>query len=163
MTYRMAIALTSLVNALVAAYLHLWKIGLVGTLSCTSGRGCEFVQGSRYGWFFGVDVALIGAVGWTLVFLVALAGTAPAREDDPRVTKLLGALVGFGFVFTLRLKYGEFVVLRAFCVWCAVNAVIVVVNSVLVVLDARRLDRLRSAADITAADGSARAGAAAPR
>jgi hypothetical protein len=60
-------------------------------------------------------VALIGAAGWALVFLVALAGTSPAREDDPRVTKLLGALVGFGLVFTLRLKYGEFVVLRSFC------------------------------------------------
>lgn len=143
MTYRMAIAFTSLVNALVAAYLHLWKIGLVGTLACSSGGGCEYVQGSRYGWFLGVDVALIGAAGWALVFLVALAGTAPAREDDPRVTKLLGALVGFGLVFTLRLKYGEFVVLRAFCPWCAVNAVVVLVNSVLVVLDARRLNRLR--------------------
>jgi len=94
MTYRMAIALTSLVNALVAAYLHLWKLGLVGTLACTSSGGCELVQGSRYGWFLGVDVALIGAVGWTVVFLVALFGTSPAREDDPRVTKLLGALVG---------------------------------------------------------------------
>ena len=146
MTYRMGVAFTSLVNALVAAYLHLWKTGLVGTLACSSGGGCEYVQGSRYGWVFGVDVALIGAAGWALVFLVALAGTAPAREDDPRVTKLLGALVGFGFVFTLRLKYGEFVVLRSFCPWCAVNAVIVVVNSVLVVLDARRLDRRRVAA-----------------
>jgi len=143
MTYRMAIALTSLVNALVAAYLHLWKRGLVGTLACSSGGGCEFVQGSRYGWFLGIDVALLGAVGWTLVCLVALAGTAPAREDDPRLTKLLGALIGFGLVFTLRLKYGEFYVLRAFCAWCAVNAAVVVVNSVLVVLDARRLDRVR--------------------
>jgi uncharacterized membrane protein len=144
MTYRMAIAFTSLVNALVAAYLHLWKLGLVGSLACTSGGGCEYVQGSRYGWFFGVDVALIGAIGWTLVFLLALVGTAPSREDDPRVTKLLGALVGFGLVFTLRLKYGEFLVLRSFCPWCAVNAVIVVVNAVLVTLDARRLDRRRA-------------------
>ena len=146
MTYRMAIALTSLVNALVAVYLHLWKLGLMGTLACTSGGGCELVQGSRYGWFLGVDVALVGAVGWTLVFLVALAGTAPSREDDARLTKLLGALIGFGLVFTLRLKYGEFVVLRSFCPWCAVNAVVVLVNSVLVVLDARRLDRRRAPA-----------------
>ena len=144
MTYRMAIAATSLANALVAVYLHLWKLGLMGTLACSSGGGCEFVQGSRYGSFLGVDVALIGAVGWTLVLVVALAGTAPAREDDARVTKLLGALIGGACVFTLRLKYGEFWVLRAFCPWCAVNAAIVVVNSVLVVLDARRLDRRRA-------------------
>jgi uncharacterized membrane protein len=146
MTYRMAIALTSLVNALVAAYLHLWKLGLVGTLACTSSGGCELVQGSRYGWFLGVDVALIGAVGWTVVFLVALFGTSPAREDDPRVTKLLGALVGFGLVFTVRLKYGEFFVLRSFCPWCAVNVAAVLVTGALAVLDARRIDRQRAVA-----------------
>jgi uncharacterized membrane protein len=146
MTYRMAVAAVSLANALVAAYLHLWKLGLMGALACSSGGACEFVQGSRFGWFLGVDVALIGAAGWAVVFLVAVAGTAPAREDDPRVTKLLGALVGGAFVFTLRLKYGEFWVLRAFCPWCAVNAVAVVVAGVLVVLDARRLDRRRAAA-----------------
>ena len=38
--YRMAIALLALVAALVALYLHLWKAGYTGTLSCTSGRGC---------------------------------------------------------------------------------------------------------------------------
>ena len=147
MTYRMGIALASLANALVAAYLHLWKIGLVGTLACSSGGGCELVQGSRYGWFLGVDVALIGAVGWALVFAVALLGTAPAREDDARVTKLLGAMIGFALVFTARLKYGEFVVLRSFCPWCAVNAVAVLVTGALAVLDARRLDRAAGARD----------------
>ena len=145
MTYRMGIALASLVNALVAAYLHLWKIGLVGTLACTGTGGCEYVQGSRYGWFLGVDVALIGAVGWALVFLVALAGTSPAREDDPRVTRVLSAMIGFALVFTVRLKYGEFVVLRSFCPWCAINVVAVHVTGTLAVLDARRLDRLRAA------------------
>lgn len=146
MTYRMGIALASLGNALVAAYLHLWKLGLVGSLACTSGGGCEYVQGSRYGWFLGVDVALIGAVGWTLVFLVALVGTAPAREDDPRVTKLLGAMIGAALLFTARLKYGEFVVLRSFCPWCAVNAMVVLLTGTLAVLDARRLGRDRAAA-----------------
>ena len=146
MTYRMGIALAALVNALVAVYLHLWKLGLVGTLACTStARGCEFVQGSRYGWFLGVDVALIGAVGWAVVFVVALAGTAPSLEDDPRVTRLLGALVGGALLFTARLKYGEYVVLHAFCVWCLVNLATVLVTATLAVLDARRLDRLRAA------------------
>lgn len=156
MTPRMAIALASLANALVAAYLHLWKLGLVGSLACTAGGGCELVQGSRYGWFLGIDVALIGAVGWMLVFLVALVGTAPAREDDPRVTRLLSAMIGGALLFTARLKYGEFVVLRAFCPWCAVNAATVVVTGVLVVLDARRLDRRRTAARGAAAAGVSR-------
>lgn len=39
--YRMTIALLALVNSLVAAYLHLWKTGRVGTLVCTASGGCE--------------------------------------------------------------------------------------------------------------------------
>ena len=38
--YRMAIALLALVAALVALYLHLWKLGLTGPLTCTAGLGC---------------------------------------------------------------------------------------------------------------------------
>jgi uncharacterized membrane protein len=144
MKLRMALALAALGNAFVALYLHLWKLGLVGTLACTSGGGCEYVQGSRYGWFLGVDVALIGAVGWTLVFLVAFVGAQPRFERESWPTRLAAALVGLAFLFTLRLKYGEFVVLRSFCPWCAVNVVVVLVSTALVWLDLKRLARERA-------------------
>ncbi|MFL5517997.1 MAG: vitamin K epoxide reductase family protein, partial [Gemmatimonadales bacterium] len=62
--YRMAIALLALVAALVALYLHLWKAGYTGALSCTSGHGCETAMLSPWGWFLGVDVALIGTIGY---------------------------------------------------------------------------------------------------
>ncbi|HEY0779453.1 MAG TPA: vitamin K epoxide reductase family protein [Gemmatirosa sp.] len=146
MTPRMLLALASLINALVAFYLHLWKLGLAGSLACTSGGGCEYVQGSRYGWFLGTDVALIGAVGWAVVFVIALVGTLPRWTDDARVTRALTALVAFALLFTLRLKYGEFVVLRSFCPWCAVNAIVVVLSCVLVWRDWVRLRTERQAA-----------------
>ena len=142
MTYRMAVALVALVDSIVALYLHLWKIGLAGTLSCGAEHGCEVVQLSSYGWFLGVDVALIGAVGWAAVFVVAVLGTLPRWEDARWPTVALSALVYPALLFTLRLKYGEFIVLDTFCPWCAVNAVIVVVACVLVALDWRRLRRL---------------------
>jgi uncharacterized membrane protein len=143
MTYRMALALVALVDAIVALYLHLWKIGLAGTLSCGAEHGCEVVQLSSYGWFLGVDVALIGAVGWGTVFVLAVLGTLPRWEDARWPTIALAALVFPALLFTLRLKYGEFIVLRSFCPWCAINAVIVVIASVLVALDWRRLARDR--------------------
>ena len=37
--YRMAIAVLALVAGLVALYLHLWKLGLVGSIACTANRG----------------------------------------------------------------------------------------------------------------------------
>ena len=143
MTHRMGIALASLISGLVALYLHLWKLGLVGTLSCASGRGCQIAQFSTYGSFLGVDVALIGAVGYLAIFIVSVLGTLPSFEDEPWPTMALLALVFPAFAFTLRLKYGEFIVLRTFCSWCAVSAVTITLCVILSVLDWRRVQRVR--------------------
>lgn len=143
--WRMAIAGTSLVSGLVALYLHLWKIGKVGTLSCASGIGCVVAQFSSYGWFLGVDVALIGTIGYAIIFVVAMIGVQPRFELARWPTTILAGLIAFGFLFTLRLKYGEFIVLRTFCSWCAVNAVAITLNVLFVSLDWRRLRRVREA------------------
>ena len=58
-----------------------------GTLACGTGHGCEIVQFSPWGWFLGVDVALIGTVGYTLILVTALIGTtAPRWIRDPLTT-----------------------------------------------------------------------------
>ena len=143
MIYRMSIAIGSLISGLVALYLHLWKLGLAGTLACAGGsHGCEYIQGSRYGWFLGVDVALIGAVGYAALFVVAMLGTTPRWEDEKWPTLALMALIFPALAFTVRLKYAEFVILRGFCPWCAVSAVTITLCTLLVFLDWRRLRRL---------------------
>ena len=86
MMYRMTIALLALVNSLVAAYLHLWKTGRVGTLVCTADGGCETAQFSQYGWFLGVDVALIGAVFYAVLLVVALVSLQPRHVDARRMS-----------------------------------------------------------------------------
>ncbi|MBA3917313.1 MAG: hypothetical protein C0516_01850 [Gemmatimonas sp.] len=141
---RQFIALGSLVNALVALYLHLWKLGLMGSLACSSGGGCAYVQGSPWSWFLGVDVALIGAVGYSVLFVVAIVGSLPRFEDTPWVTRVMQGLIWAAVLFTLRLKYGEFIVLKSFCSWCAISAVSITVFAVLVTLDARRVLRANS-------------------
>jgi uncharacterized membrane protein len=141
----MGIALASLVSGLVALYLHLWKLGLTGALTCGGSRGCEYVQGSPYGWFLGVDVALIGTVGYALLFVAALIGTMPAFEDAKWPTALMQLMIWPAVLFTLRLKYGEFIVLKGFCKWCVVSAVAITLCAVLVTLDRRRLQRLGQA------------------
>ena len=152
MTYRMAIALGSLVSGLVALYLHLWKLGLAGTLACGGNHGCEVAQFSSYGWFLGVDVALIGAVGYAAIFVVSMLGTMPRWEDHPWPTLALIALIFPALAFTARLKYGEFIVLRTFCPWCAVSAVTITACAILILLDWRRLRR-RSVGDVAAEGG----------
>ncbi len=135
----MLIALASLVSGLVALYLHLWKIGKAGSLTCGAGGGCAFVQGSKYGWFLGVDVALIGTIGYALIFLVAFVGTTSRFEDARVITRLLQLLIWPAVLFTIRLKWAEFVILKSFCPWCAVSAVTITLCAILVTLDARRL------------------------
>jgi uncharacterized membrane protein len=100
------------------------------------------VQGSKYGWFLGVDVALIGTVGYALIFLVALMGTQPRWADARVITRALQLLIWPAVLFTVRLKWAEFVILKSFCPWCAVSAVTVTLCAILVTSDARRLARL---------------------
>lgn len=138
----MGIAFASLISAMVALYLHLWKLGLTGSLACTGSGGCALVQGSRFGWFLGVDVALIGAVGYTLLFLVAVVSTLPRFENERAPNTLMQLMIWPAVLFTIRLKYGEFIVLDSFCPWCAVSTVVITLCAILIVLDRRRLARL---------------------
>jgi len=137
-TKRMWIAMLSLISGIVALYLHLWKLGYTGSLACSATGGCEYIQGSKYGWFYGVDVALIGTVGYAAIFLVALLGTLPRYEDATWPNRVLQLLIWPAVLFTIRLKYAEFVILKGFCPWCAVSAVTITLCAMLVVLDARR-------------------------
>lgn len=140
MTYRRGIALVSLASCMVALYLALWKMGYMGRLSCGgSSGGCEYVQGSRYGWFLGVDVALIGTIGYAIIVALALAGSSEALEDARWPTQLLMVMIYGGVLFTLRLKYAEFVLLKSFCPWCAVSAAAITIDAILVTLDWRRV------------------------
>jgi uncharacterized membrane protein len=137
----MLIALSSLISGLVALYLHLWKLGKAGSLACSGSGGCALVQGSKYGWFLGIDVALIGTIGYTLIFMVAIIGTSARFEDSRAITRALQLLIWPAVLFTLRLKWAEFVILKSFCPWCAVSAVTITLCAMLVTLDARRLAR----------------------
>lgn len=139
LTWRQLIAVIALVNALVATYLHLWKLGKAGALACGGGGGCALVQYSPWSWFFGVDVALIGAVGYTVVLVVALLGTSARFSDARWPSQAFLFLVYPALLFTLRLKYYEFFRLKTFCPWCAISAVSITLLSVIVWLEWRRV------------------------
>jgi uncharacterized membrane protein len=141
MMRRMAIALLSLVTGIVALYLHLYKTGVVGNLSCGTG-GCEIAMFSSYGWFLGVDVALIGVIGYSLLLATSLISIQPRWQEARWPGGLLLILALLGFVFTLRLKYGEFIVLKTFCPWCAISATAITIITILAVLDWRAFKKV---------------------
>lgn len=133
----MLIALLSLVGLFVALYLWLFKIGVVGNMSCGTG-GCEAVQLSPESVFMGVEVALIGVVGYLVLLAVAIWGTLPAQAARVAPALALMVLSGGAVAFTAYLKYLEFVVIRAVCQWCVASAVIILVIFLLSVADWRR-------------------------
>jgi uncharacterized membrane protein len=135
MIYRMGAALMSLLGLFVSAYLYLYKIGRIGTLACGTG-GCETVQQSTWSRFLGVEVSLIGLIGYALLFVVALVSLqSPAPRAWP--ARALIWLAAGGVLFTAYLTSLELFVIHAICRWCIGSAVIIVSVLVLALLDRR--------------------------
>ncbi|MBX9928692.1 MAG: vitamin K epoxide reductase family protein [Gemmatimonadaceae bacterium] len=136
MTRRMWIATVALLGAFVAVYLTLYKLGIVGTIACTTG-GCEKVQASRWSTFLGLPVAAWGIGYYLSVLTVAIIGTDPHLESDRRVSGALLALTTWGMLFTGWLNWLEWRVIDAWCQWCIVSAVLVVLLFALSLSDFR--------------------------
>lgn len=140
MIYRMGAALLSLLGLLLSAYLYLYKIGRIGTLACGNGA-CETVQTSEWSRFAGVEVALIGVLGYGLLFAVALLALQPALAGRGWPAKLLTALAVGGVLFTAYLTYVELFVIGAICRWCVGSAAIILSIFILALLAQRRAPR----------------------
>lgn len=138
MKYRMAAAVLALAGVLLAAYLYLFKLGLIGTLACGTGS-CETVQLSRWSRFLGVEVSLIGLLGYVALLIVALIATRPALEAARWPSRWLALLSGAGTLFAVYLTALELFVIHAICRWCVGSAVIITLIFVMSLLDLRRL------------------------
>jgi uncharacterized membrane protein len=143
MIYRMGAALMSLLGLFVSAYLYLYKIGRIGTLACGTG-GCETVQTSEWSRFAGVEVALIGVIGYGLLLVVALVALQPALAGRRWPVSLLTALAAGGVLFTAYLTSLELFVIHAVCRWCVGSAAIIVTVLILGVLALRRTPESRT-------------------
>jgi len=134
---RQAIVLLALVGLLVATYLWLYKIGVLGELQCGTGS-CEYVQTSGYAQLLGLPVALYGVAGYATLLALGLAGLQRRFASDRRLSVLLAALATAGFGFTIYLTAIELFVLHAICRWCVASAVIMSATWVLSLADLRR-------------------------
>ena|SRR5215207_8409671 len=143
MIYRMSAALLSLAGLFLSAYLYLYKIGRIGTLACGAG-GCETVQQSQWSRFAGIEVSLIGLVGYAGLLLVSLATLQPGIMTRRWPSTLLVALAALGVVFTAYLTYLELFVIHAICRWCVGSAAIIIAIWIVALLDWRKLPRNRA-------------------
>src|SRR5918998_4295195 len=136
MTKRMLAALVALAGLFVATYLTLYKLGVIGTLTCSVGS-CETVQLSRWATLLGLPVAVWGVGYYALVFALTLAGVHGQLAESRGLALALALLTGWGLLFSAWLTYLELFVINAICQWCVVSAVIAAVLFVICWLDWR--------------------------
>jgi uncharacterized membrane protein len=132
----MAAALLSLLGVFVALYLYLFKIGKIGALVCGTG-GCETVQLSRYSRFLGVEVSLIGLIGYAGLLGFTLWSLRPAVAGLRWPATMLSILSGIGVVFASYLTWLELFVIHAICRWCVGSALIITAIFIAALLDRR--------------------------
>lgn len=120
---RMAIGLLALVGLFIASYMLLFKLGWIGTLACGTGS-CGAVQASSWAVFLGVPVPAWGVAGYAVIFVAALVGIQPRWARDRRVGMVLFGLAAVAFGFSVYLTAIEAFVLRAWCRWCVVSAIV---------------------------------------
>ncbi|HSJ65658.1 MAG TPA: vitamin K epoxide reductase family protein [Gemmatimonadaceae bacterium] len=136
MKTRMGIALLAMGGVILALYLSLYKLGVIGELTCSVGS-CETVQLSEWATFLGVPVAVWGVGAYLAVLALALTGLQPAFVESRMISWLLVGLNTWNVLFSAWLTYLELYVIDAICMWCVVSAMLMAVILVLSLLDLR--------------------------
>ena len=132
----MIVAALALAGIFISLYLTLYKLGVIGELSCTLGS-CETVNTSKWSRFLGLPVAAWGLLFYLDVFLVALVGTVARFEYEPVISVVLVAEAAVGVLFSAWLTYLELGVIHAICIWCVTSAVIVTIIFLVSLADLR--------------------------
>ncbi|MBI4948043.1 vitamin K epoxide reductase family protein [Candidatus Berkelbacteria bacterium] len=110
----------SVVGALVSVYLTT-KAKDPSSVICSLGGSCEIVLSSKYAFIWGVPVSTYGII-WYLAMLALIYLVLISKKLDLLWLKI-GAIMGLGF--SLYLLAIEIFVLHAYCTWCLVSLVMV--------------------------------------
>ena len=134
----MIVAALALAGIFISLYLTLYKLGIIGELSCSIGS-CETVNTSKWSRFLGLPVAAWGLLFYFDVFAIALIGTVPRFEGERVISAVLVAEAAVGVLFSAWLTYLELGVIHAICIWCVTSAVIVTVILLVSLADLREM------------------------
>jgi uncharacterized membrane protein len=140
MTKRMVVAALALAGIFLALYLLLYKLGMIGALTCSVGS-CETVNTSKWAKFLGLPVAGWGVAWYVATFALALASIQERFAESKTISLAMLFLTSTGLLFSVYLTWLELFVIRAICQWCVVSAILVLVMFILSVLDYRSASR----------------------
>jgi uncharacterized membrane protein len=106
------------------------------SVKCTIVHGCSEVLSSPYASFRGVPLAMVGAIAYFTVFSLGTLAAFGYKSAG----RLMPIVVGLMFITTLWLFYLQAVVIKAFCQFCLLSALVTVVLTILVFF-ARRQEK----------------------
>jgi uncharacterized membrane protein len=118
---RILTALLAVAGIGVATYITIAESGGGAPKCLAGGHGCQTVAESSYSHLAGINVAVLGIVGYALLLVAALL-----PGDAGRFGGFLTALIGFGF--SAYLTYLELFVIDAICQWCVASAVLMTLS-----------------------------------
>ena len=128
-TLRRAIAFFAALGIGVATYIAIAESGGGSPVCIAGGHGCATVAKSSYSHLAGVNIAVLGIVGYAL-----LLASAFFANDEVRFGGFLVALGGFGY--SVFLTYLEIFKIEAICQWCVGSAALM---TIIFLLSATRL------------------------
>jgi len=134
-------ALVSLVGLADSIYLTVEHLS-GHSVRCTIVSGCSEVLSSPYATVRGYPLAAVGAFAYFAVFSLATLAAFGYRS----LGKLLAAIVAAMFLTTLWLLYLQAFVIRHFCQFCLLSALVTTTLTILVFF-AVRPARIETAAD----------------
>ena len=119
-----AFALLGVVASTVSSYVHYKLVteshyasfcDVNATVSCTE------AYLSRYGSFMGVPVALLGVIFFAIILVLAAMVGRPSSASRENAPAYIFALSTVGLAFALYLGWSSYVVLKVFCILCAIT------------------------------------------
>ena len=128
-----AAALVALIGLADSIYLAVEHVS-GRSVKCTIVSGCSEVLSSPYATVRGIPLALIGAIAYFGAFSLATLAAFNYRYTG----KLLALLVSLMFLTTLWLVYLQAFVIRAFCQFCLLSALVTIVLTILAAIGWRR-------------------------
>jgi len=109
------------------------------SVKCTIVSGCSEVLSSQYATVAGFPLALIGAIAYFVVFSLGTLAAFGYRG----AARLLPLVVGLMFITSVWLIYLQAFVIKAFCQFCLLSALVTFVLTGLVVAMVVRPSRTR--------------------
>ncbi len=112
----------SLLGLLDTIYLSYTRYMHIDKMFCNGLSGCGIVESSPYAVMFGVPLAYLGLLFYMVMFIISLL--LIYKVSIPRLRDVVLAMTIFGALDSIYFIYLQAFVIKAFCFYCIISAII---------------------------------------